>query len=72
MNLSKIMENPAKLVWGLVAGGVVYTAAAARSQRGFAPLAFAGVAAYLVVKAMDNQRDYVSLKMFGSQDVIPF
>lgn len=64
--------NPAKVIWAVMAGGLVYAAASARSQKGFAPLAFAGLTAYLVTKAMDNQKDYVSLKVFGSKDVIPF
>lgn len=70
--ISGLFENPAKLMWTLLAGGVVYAAAASRSQRGYAPLAFAGVTAYLVSKAMDNQKDYVSVKLWGSKDVIPF
>jgi hypothetical protein len=64
--------NPAKVIWAAVGAGVVYAAAAARSQKGFAPLAFAGLTAYLITKAMDNNKDYISLKVFGSKDAIPF
>lgn len=65
-------DNIAKWVWPLLVGGVVYGAAASRAKSGWAPLAFAGVGAYAVNRAMKNQTDYVSLKVGGSPDIIPF
>ncbi len=67
--------NVARMFWPLVIGGFAYSIAAARAQRGWAPLAFAGVAAYAVNKAMVNQRDYIQLSAPGlgfGQDVFPF
>jgi uncharacterized membrane protein YccC len=64
--------NAAKWLWPLAIAGLVYAGAAARSQKGFAPLAFGGIAAYGVKKAMDNQKDYISLRLFGRPDVFPF
>lgn len=64
-------KNISKLIWPAVIGGVAYAGAASRTNRGFAPLAFAGVAAYAVVKAMDNESDYISVN-WGGKDYVPF
>lgn len=64
--------NAAKWIWPVMVAGLVYAGAAARSQKGFAPLAFGGVAAYAVKKAMDNEKDYISLRLFGRPDMLPF
>lgn len=64
--------NYARYIWPLILGGVAYGAAAARSQSGWAPLAVAGVIAYGVNKAMVNQRDYVSVRLGGGPDLLPF
>lgn len=65
--------NIAKLVWPAGVAVLVYSAAAARSQRGFAPLAFAGVAAYAVTWAMRNQKDYIAIRLQspGGRDYVP-
>lgn len=64
--------NLARWIWPVVLGGVVYGAAAARAQTGWAPLAAAGVVAYGVNKAMVNERDYLNLRVGGSRDLFPF
>lgn len=64
--------NVARIIWPLAAAGLIFSVAAARAQRGFAPLAFAAIAAYLVHNAMKNQKDYLSIRLFGSPDAIPF
>lgn len=65
-------DNLAKYFWPVVVGGLAYGAAASRARGGWAPLAFAGVAAYAVNRAMKNEKDYLSIKLGGSPDVIPF
>lgn len=65
-------DNIAKWFWPVVIGGVMYGVAAGRARSGWAPLGFAGLAAYATNRAMKNQTDYVSLKVAGSSDVIPF
>lgn len=65
-------DNIAKWFWPVVIGGLAYGTAAGRARTGWAPLAFAGVAAYATNRAMKNQKDYLSIKVAGSPDVIPF
>lgn len=67
-----IDDNLAKWFWPVVIGGVLYGVAAARAQRGWAPLAVAGAGAYAVNRAMKNQKDYIAIKLGGSPDLIPF
>lgn len=65
-------KNYARYVWPLLLGGLVYSTAAGRARTKWAPLAFAGVAAYGVNKAMVNQKDYIAIRLFGSKDLLPF
>lgn len=65
-------QNYARWIWPAVIGGLVYGAAAARSQTKWSPLLFAGVGAYAVNKAMVNEKDFVSIKLGGSPDLLPF
>lgn len=65
-------KNTARIVWPLIIGGLVYAAAAARAQTKWAPLAFAGIGAYAVNKAMVNEKDYISIRIAGRPDMLPF
>lgn len=64
--------NIAKIVWPLALGGLVWSTTAARSRRGWAPLAFAGAAGYAVYWAMENQKDYLRVSSGASRDFVPF
>ncbi len=64
--------NYARYLWPLVVGGLVFSAAAARAQTKWAPLAFAAAGAYAVNKAMVNEKDYISIRLNGSPDLLPF
>lgn len=64
--------NYARVIWPLAVGFLVYSTAAARAQTKWAPLAFAGVGAFAVNKAMQNQKDYISVSIGGRPDMIPF
>jgi hypothetical protein len=48
------------LIWPTMIGGFIYMATSSRARTAFTPLVFAGLGAYAVRKAMDNDRDYVS------------
>ncbi len=59
-------KNYARIIWPLAIGALVFSTAAARAQTKWAPLAFAGIGAYAVNKAMVNQKDYISVQIGGS------